>query len=185
MNIPKAVSAPLMKRTSPVENLRRNITEPIAQVSQQKRTVSQPGSPVKGKLCLEKGCTRYGDPVQGYRCSQHYTEARRNYPPTSEESIKRLQPLVFQINHTATAAGVNAETYTHGNQHPTENDEQFHDAYQKLLTSRKSKNLCRNNTAIGCQNYGNVANNGYCNTCFENMKVTEHIRRSKQRTSEL
>lgn len=174
-------TVPLFSNKKPTNDTRLHKTEPLAKLTQ-------------GKPCIEKGCQRYGDPAQDFRCSQHYVEARRFAPKTSDQSLKNLlqainpsqRPAYMNGNETSRLLNIQGQrplNLTVNNTGPTENqngtvnDDQFLQSYGKLESSRKSKERCRNREIIGCHNYGNSKTEGYCNTCYTNLKRVEHLRR--------
>ena len=184
-------TAPLVLKPKPSPS-RQNKTEPI--VAKEVKTL--PGKPSvgsRGQHCVEKGCQRYGDPAQDFRCSQHYAETRRVTPKTSEQSLNLILNAIDPSQRAAFLKGHEPHRMLNGQDpHPghvavmgRKNDQhtdkqsgdQFLETFGKLETRMKSKTLCKNNATIGCKNYGNSRTEGYCNTCFTHMKNVAVLRR--------
>ena len=140
----------------------------------------------KAKLCIEKGCTRYGDPNQLDRCSYHYEKATTQYVPMSPQSLEQHRQILTGYqqqgqmpteNRPATSSGHSRRhrpevvpSELHGtaaaNVNVMNGDDQFGISYNRLLDSKKIKSVCKNNLQTGCTNYGNSAKGGFCNTCY-------------------
>lgn len=85
-------TAPIVKKSSLKSN-----TAPILAGSQPiDRPLTEPIFPRKAKLCIEKDCTRYGDPSQLERCSYHFQKASALFPPMSPESVAQNQQILAQ-----------------------------------------------------------------------------------------
>ncbi|KAH3727329.1 tumor necrosis factor alpha-induced protein 3-like [Dreissena polymorpha] len=130
----------------------------------------------RAQRCVQKGCERYGDPKQENRCSQHYLEAKARFPPDfTQEKLQELHKiqkasgaaqlgLSVHAGYQATRPPVHAQT-TEGYA------DEFQNAYARVENSRKINKKCANFTLTGCDNFGNPANEGYCNSCAKNGKL--------------
>jgi len=176
---------------------RRNNTYPLAAntnmataaATRQNVTAPLPSGKRSGELCVEKGCQRYGDPAQGHRCYQHYVEATSRLPrdrPTAipppqtpythnEYGLVQAQPPPgTQPTYVGSQTARNPPAHTTQPPHPPHapaQEDTFTQAFSRLENSRRNMARCLNHNVIGCQNFGNTRNHGYCNSCFQQKRL--------------
>lgn len=207
-------SAPQTRYTAPLAHrpTYSSNTAPIIAESQNVETrLRAPILPVKAKLCIEKGCTRYGDPSQRDRCSYHFQKASELFAPMSPESIEQNRQIIAEQQQQQQQARQQVAGIRHpvvpgsgylrtSSQEATRTNKQigtnqiatgssaaglhngspavdpFEVSYNRLITSKKSNNLCKNFSVTGCENYGNSSKGGYCNTCYPQIQRSSQSR---------
>ncbi|XP_053397780.1 tumor necrosis factor alpha-induced protein 3-like isoform X2 [Mercenaria mercenaria] len=104
---PQRHTTPLTSRTRPATN-----TAPILSGHQQPETRHTVPIvvPSKAKLCIEKDCTRYGDPSQLERCSAHYERAISQYMPMSPASLEQQRQILAQQQQPQQPSTANRQT---------------------------------------------------------------------------
>lgn len=156
-----------------------------------------PTAPLVGKLCITPRCTRYGDPRQADRCSQHYELEIMATPHMSPESLQEQQNIIalqqqgYRISSDKyNVAGSNYPPTTQGlgqtrsrtrstgedrlkTRNNSETTSTFDDVYSKLFSSKKTSRHCKNKNQ-GCPNFENPARDGYCNTCYNQYRLVRN-----------
>ena len=140
-------------RSAPLARVEKLIKE-----SSQKKQYSAPlvqNKPVfSNKMCVEPNCTLFGDPKQGDRCSHHY-----NSPVSLHPQIVQRTPDVV--------------SFREARQRQEQEIDPFTTVFRKVEGNIKSKVVCKSNLSIGCKNYGNAKNRGYCNSCYARIQQQE------------
>ncbi|KAL4233305.1 negative regulation of toll-like receptor 5 signaling pathway [Mactra antiquata] len=179
-SIPIAQKSSMNSNTAPLVNKPVNIPK-------------TPNTPLVGNYCIHPGCTRFGDPLQRDRCSQHFE--MMSAPIMSQDSLQEQRNIIalqkqgyrinsdkynvagsnYPVQSTQAPGQIHNGTYTRNDTTPlnlgnsSEGNETFEDVYGKLLKSKVTHRHCVNKNK-GCMNFENPANNGYCNECYRQSR---------------